>query len=78
MQFLLNQLFTQILCVSCFAELISGSFRNGPVNNSRHYVLDTVFGIIMGSFCNKPVNKIRHYLLANSITWLGLHLLWDK
>ena len=27
---------------------------------------------------NKPVTKIKHYVLANSLTWLGVHLVLDQ
>ena len=36
----------QTLHVSYFTEGISGSFGNGPVNKSKHYLLDIIIGLL--------------------------------
>ena len=42
----LNKGFKQTLCFGYFTELILGSFGNGPVNKSRHYVLAILLGLL--------------------------------
>ena len=42
----LNKVFKQTLCFGYFTELILGSFGNGPVNKSRHYVLAILLGLL--------------------------------
>ena len=43
---LLDKWFKQTLCVSHLTELISGSFGNGPVDKSRHFLLALLLGLL--------------------------------
>ena len=49
-------------------------FVNGPVNISRHYVLDIMLILLRDKYVTNTGNKIRHDVLASSLTWSGLPL----
>ena len=42
----MDKWFKQTLRVSYFTELVLGSFGNGPVNKTRHFVLDILLGLL--------------------------------
>ena len=35
-------------------------------------------GFLQGWFCNDPVNRIQDYVLGNSLTLLGVNLVFDQ
>ena len=73
----LGELLSQTLRVSYFPELISGSFGNGTVNESRYYRLAILMCLFRDRYILKLVNKRRSYLLENSLIFLGIHMVLD-